>query len=331
MARLLALVLLAPCCGAVRLSKPSEDSLAVAAERLLDAAEDSLMERDAQVLQPAESLALERMSALSAPLLERAAAAARNTTRGRLVIYFVGDSILRYQFARMCKIETGRTPTVKYHDSGATTTCVTNKTYLVYNWNPVLEVGEIIPRMVAEHPAPDVVYFDGGSWLLHMAPYEPMTSLRFQTLQHFQERLTTLFVAWDAVAPRARLEFMTPFTVCTEKLIKKEKRALGRRAEADPRKAARPCVLDVVHEGLATEAVAAPICERFFLNDAGIQNLREASMKTVRELPWPLNESARVVDQYPLTAGHCNMSEDGVHFMGLIDEQLDVFFSANGW
>jgi len=283
----------------------------------------------------------ERMTGLSAPLKERLGRAM--ATKGKkLVIYFVGDSLVRMQYLAFCKVATGEFP---YADGHAGTfqgvvnqslhlrpfSCQSDDVQAVQVFVPFFSASVVsgVTALKREYPDPDVIYFSSAMWLLHLHPAQPMHHQMFEWLSSYKDSLRRALEAWNAAMPEARLEVMTPYSICTGKYGGGWRHVADAMA-ADPERGSMACV-DAMVAKAATQAVAKAICKRYPVTDTGVTNIQEDIMEVVQGLPARLRRSTYVVDQHSLTAGHCDRTRDGRHYGELILPQLNEIFHVSGW
>lgn len=287
---------------------------------------------DTGTLDPEEFDESERISKLSASLkrrLQRAASRRASGKGGRrarqLVLYFVGDSLIRNQYQALCRVLTGTQPSIIH---GGIDHCKTEEVYVGYTWRSFLDATAIRRLKDEGWPQPDVVYADAGLHQLHLHPYKEMTYLMFEGHLHFEEWLRRTLKAYRKDAPGAKIEVMTPFPVCEEKFVGSWATVVAE-AKEHPGQAARPCV-DTWVSLDRREAQAQVVCENTLLTRVGSERIATVIRKVVAELQPSLG--SELVDLWNLTDGHCDLcGQDGRHYAPMVLQQLAEFFGVNGW
>jgi hypothetical protein len=242
------------------------------------------------------------------------------------VIYFIGDSLIRNQYAALCAIVNSRkVPDIGLGHKGFLR-CDSDDLYALFFYTEVFAKAVVKDAISHGHPVPSVIYLHVGTHLLHLHPARPMSLDMFTQLNNYSGMLADVLTSFQQSAPRARLNVMTTFSIC-ENMYSEPWSTIAIRSNQNPSMAAEPCATEITQKGIDKD-VAQRVCEQFFFTRAGSLHIRDQVVHA-SDVNGLSGSRAVVVDMWKLTDGHCDMCDDGRHYNRMVLNQLDALFTAN--
>lgn len=243
------------------------------------------------------------------------------------VIYFIGDSLIRFQYQTFCEVLTGVYPNIP-HARNDVQNCSSSLGRAVWLLRTMFDPDAVDFIMSAGEPAPTVVYFDSGLWLLHVHPLRKMTSLMFKHITSYVHDLQQTFEAYRKAVPDVGLTVMTPYSV-DERKYHSPWYALFELRKRDFAKATQPCITDTIDE---FPSEAKDVCWAFWFDRRGSELIRNKVIHTVlnsQDLP---GGPATLIDAWAKSDGHCNeWCKDGRHYLQFAFQTLHELLQKNGY
>lgn len=263
----------------------------------------------------------EAMNSLSSGLKKRLGRVQKHT------IYFLGDSLIRNQYAALCAtVSSSKVPDIGLGHDGFLY-CDSKFVYAVYFYSETFATSLVNDAISKGHPVPSIIYMHVGAHLLHLHPARSMNLQHFSQLYNYTGMLADVLTSFQQSAPLAQMNVMTTFSIC-ESMLNREWADIANISNENPSLAAQPCATAMTQEGIDSD-VAQRVCEKSFFTRTGSMYIREQVLQTVSNLKGSSKVHTVVADMWKLTDGHCDMCDDGRHYNRMVLNQLDAFFTVN--